>query len=63
MTSQQWLVSQLIPVIQANNPGASSDEVASYAAGLGIFYFAYILPNLQVNLTTGAITFVIPTGP
>lgn len=62
MTPQQWLVSQLVPVIQANNPGASSDEVSSYAAGLGVFYFTYILPNLQVNLSTGAITFVIPPG-
>lgn len=62
MTPAQWLVTQLIPVIQGNNPGASSDEVAAYAASLAGLYFTYILPNLQVNLSTGAITFVVPSS-
>lgn len=62
MTPLQWLVSQVSPVIQANNPGASSDEVTAYATSLGTLYLNYILPNLQVNLTTGLISFVVPSG-
>lgn len=60
MTPTQWLVSQLVPVIQSNNPGASSDEVTAYATQLATLYLTYILPNLSVNLTTGAISFVVP---
>lgn len=62
MTPLQWLISQLSPVIQANNPGASSDEVTAYATSLSSLYLTYILPNLSVNLTTGVITFVVPSG-
>jgi hypothetical protein len=62
MTPSQWLISQLVPVIQSNNPGASSDEVTAYATSLAGLYFNYILPNLQVNLTTGAISFVVPSS-
>lgn len=62
MTPEQWLVSQLVPVIQNNNPGASIDECTAYATSLTVLYFTYILPNLQVNLSTGAITFVVPSS-
>lgn len=61
MTPQQWLVSQLSPVIQANNPGASPDEVTAYASSLAILYLTYILPNLKTDLTTGLISFIVPT--
>ena len=61
MTPEQWLVQQLIPVIQQNNPGASSDDVQSYATSLAGLYFVYILPNLSADLNTGAITFTIPS--
>lgn len=62
MTPQQWLMSQLVTILQANNPGASSDEVAQLAAELSGLWANLILPNLSVNLTTGAITFNVPSG-
>lgn len=57
-----YLVSQLEPVVQANNQGASAAECTAYATQLATAYIDYILPNLQVNLTTGAVTFVVPSG-
>lgn len=62
MTPEQWLISQLAPIIQSNNPGASSDEVNAYVTQLAIFYLNYILPNLQVNLTSGLVNFVVPSS-
>lgn len=62
MTPLQYIVAQISPVIQANNPGASADEVTSFATQLGTFYIGVILPNLQVNLTTGVVNFVVPSG-
>lgn len=62
MTPIQWLVTTLSPVIQTNNPGASPDEVTAYATQLATFYVTYILPNLMVNLTTGAVSFVVPSS-
>lgn len=60
MTPQQWLVSTLTPVLIANNPQSSSDQCTAYATQLAVFYFNYILPNLQVNLSTGAVNFIVP---
>lgn len=62
MTPTQWLISQISPVIQANNTGASSDEVTAYATSLVGLYLTFILPNLSVDLTTGAVNFVVPSG-
>lgn len=62
MTPSQYLISTLTPVVQANNPGASSDEVTAYVTQLATFYLAFILPNLRVDLTTGLISFVVPSG-
>lgn len=62
MTPQQWLVSQIAPIIQINNPGASSDECTAYASQFAGLYVNFILPNLQVNLTTGVVSFVVPSG-
>lgn len=62
MTPSQWLAAQLMPVVQANNPGASSDEVTLYVSGLVGFYTNYILPNLQVDLSTGKVSFVVPSS-
>lgn len=62
MTPQQWLVSQLSTILQANNPGASSDEVLQLATELAGLWANLILPNLQVNLTTGAVIFNVPSS-
>lgn len=62
MTPIQWLVTNLTPAIQANNPQATSDACTAYATQLVTVYLTYILPNLQVNLSTGAITFAVPSG-
>lgn len=62
MTVQQWLVSQLAPILQSNNPGASSDEVLQLATELAGLWANLILPNLSANLTTGAIVFTVPTS-
>lgn len=62
MTPQQYLVSQLTPVLTANNPGASAAGVQTLATELAGFYLTMILPNLSVNLTTGAVSFVVPVG-
>lgn len=62
MTPLQYLVSQLAPIVQANNPGASSDEITAYVTQISQMYLGYILPNLTVNLSTGTITFVVPSN-
>lgn len=62
MTPMQYLVSQIVPVIQANNPGASSDEVTQFATQFAGMYLNYILPNLRADLTTGVISFVVPSS-
>lgn len=60
MTTQQWLTAQLTAVLQNNNPGASPDDVSLLATGLAGLWANLILPNLQVNLTTGIVTFNVP---
>lgn len=62
MTPQQWLVGQLTTILQSNNPGASSDEVSQLALELSGLWANLILPNLQINLSTGAITFNVPSS-
>ena len=62
MTPEQWLISQLTSILQANNPGASSDEISQLATELAELWINLILPNLQVDLTTGAITFNVPSS-
>lgn len=62
MTPEQYIIAQMISLISAQNPGASSDEVSQFATDFAAFYINLILPNLSVNLTTGAITFVVPSG-
>jgi len=62
MTPAQYLISQLTSLIQNNNPGATSDEVTAYATQFADIYLTYIIPNLQVDLNTGAITFVVPSS-
>lgn len=57
-----WLVSTLTPVLETNNPQSSAAQCVAYATQLSNFYVLYILPNLQVNLTTGAVNFVVPSG-
>lgn len=60
MTPSQYLVSVLTPIVTSNNPGASADEVTAYVNQLVGFYIVEILPNLSVNLTTGAVSFIVP---
>lgn len=60
MTAQQWLITQLSPLIQFNNPGATADEVTVFATELAGFYLNYILPNIKADLTTGLISFIVP---
>lgn len=62
MTPLQYLIGVLSPIIQANNPGASSDEVTAFATQFSGMYLQYILPNLQVNLSTGSVIFVVPSS-
>lgn len=62
MTPLQYLISQLTPIVQAHNPGAPSDEVAQYVSDLIGFQVGIFLPNLQADLTTGKISFVVPEG-
>lgn len=62
MTPSQYLVSVLTPIVTSNNPGASSDEITAYVNQLVAFYIIYILPNLLVNLTTGAVNFIVPSS-
>lgn len=62
MTPQQYLVSQLSPILQGNNPGADSSEVAQLAMELAGLWANLILPNLSVNLTTGVVTFNVPSS-
>lgn len=62
MTPQQWLMAQLTTILANNNPGASADEVAQLAGELSGLWANLILPNLQVDLSTGQINFVVPGG-
>lgn len=61
-TPAAYLLATLTPVVQANNPSASAASVTAYVTQLTTFYLTYILPNLSVNLTTGAVVFVVPAG-
>ena len=62
MTPQQYLYSQLFTILQNNNPGADAGEIAQLAMELSGLWANLILPNLSVNLTTGAITFNVPSS-
>lgn len=62
MTPQQWLIGQLSTILQTNNPGATPDEVTQLATELSGLWANLILPNLQVNLTTGVISFIVPSS-
>lgn len=61
MTPQQWLYSQLVTILATNNPQADPSGVALLAQELSGLWGNLILPNLQVDLTTGKVTFVIPS--
>lgn len=61
MTPQQWLQAQLVTILTANNPQATSAGVALLANELSGLWANLILPNLSVNLTTGAVNFVVPS--
>lgn len=60
MTPQQWLQAQLTTVLTTNNPNADPASVTLLATELSLLWANLILPNLSVNLSTGAVTFVVP---
>lgn len=62
MTPQQtWIINQITPILVANNPGASADQILIYATTLSGFMLSIIIPNLQ-DINGNPITFVIPAG-
>ncbi len=61
MTPQQWIVSQLIPILTAANPGADPDGIAAYANQMSEFIVNLVIPNLQ-DVNGNPITFVVPQG-
>ena len=62
MTPQQYVASQIYNLLMGNNPGLDPTNTLTYASGIAEMYISFILPNLTVNLTTGAVTFVVPGG-
>lgn len=62
MTPEQYLINQLVPIITANNPQASTAAVTAYCTQLAYFYTQFILPNITADTSTGVITFNIPAG-
>lgn len=62
MTPQQYLQSQLVTILTVNNPQASPASVTLLSNELAGLWANLILPNLSVNLTTGAVTFIVPSS-
>lgn len=60
MTPQQWLYTQLVTILTTNNPNAAAASIDLLATELSLLWASLILPNLSVNLTTGAVTFLVP---
>lgn len=60
MTPQQWLQAQLVVILTTNNPNASTASIQLLATELSTLWTGLILPNLTVNLTTGAVSFTVP---
>lgn len=63
MTPQQWLQAQLVTILTTNNPSADPAGITLLATELSGLWANLILPNLSVNLSTGAVSFVIPSSP
>lgn len=62
MTAQQYITGQLVTILTQNNPQATSASINVLATELSGLWANIILPNLSVNLTTGTITFNVPSG-
>jgi hypothetical protein len=62
MTPAQYLQVQLQALLAAQNPNADPASVAQLSTDLADLWANLILPNLSVNLTTGAVTFIVPGG-
>lgn len=60
--TQAWLQGQLVTILQTNNPAAAPAEVSKLATELSGLWAMLVLPNLLVDLVTGAVTFVVPPG-
>lgn len=62
ITQIAYIAGVLAPVLQTNNPNADPNSVTLLSNELATYYITVILPNLQVDLTTGLVTFVVPGG-
>jgi hypothetical protein len=66
MTPQQYVSSALYNLLMANAAalGESLDptNTQNYANGVASLYTLLILPNLLVDLTTGLVSFVVPSS-
>ena len=62
MTPQQWLQAKLTLILTTNNPQADPASVSLLATELSNLWSTLILPNLTVNLSTGSVTFNVPSG-
>lgn len=62
MTPQQYLYGQLVTILTTNNPGADSANISLLAGELAGLWANLILPNLQVDLGTGKVNFIVPTS-
>lgn len=60
--TQTYLYNQLVTILTNNNPGASAASVQQLATELSGLWATLILPNLQVDLSTGKVTFIVPTS-
>lgn len=56
-----YLTDVLTPTITAQHPQAQAAEIQSFAGDFAGFYITYILPNLQVDLVTGKVNFIVPS--
>lgn len=61
MTPTQFVYNNIVIFLTDNHPAASADEVAKMAQDMTNMYLNLFLPNLQVDLETGKVSFVVPT--
>jgi hypothetical protein len=61
MDAITYLATQLALVLEADYTNAP-DENAALCMGIAQYMNNVVIPNLQVNSTTGAITFVVPAS-
>ena len=62
MTPEQYIANQLYTLLMTNSPGLDPTNTMAYANNVATLYTSLILPNLQVDLTTGMVSFNVPSG-